>query len=128
MTRVFFLTYTSYMYAIRCRVHQFTKVEMFSVCLPDQSDRLLEMYLDIQEELFSAYDLHYRIIDMAPHELGRQAYRKYDVEAWMPGLNRYGEISSCSNCTDYQVQIFAYTASVLCIRVHDETFLSIFAG
>lgn len=76
---------------------------MFGVCQPHQSHEMFETYRNIQEELFSSYDLHYRVIDMAPCELGRQAYRKYDIEAWMPGMNKYGEISSCSNCTDYQV-------------------------
>lgn len=81
---------------------------MFGVCLPHQSHDTLNMYRNIQEELFSSYDLHYRVIDMAPHELGCQANRKYDIEAWMPGSKRYGEISSCSNCTDYQVR-FIFT-------------------
>ncbi|XP_065220706.1 serine--tRNA ligase, mitochondrial-like isoform X1 [Planococcus citri] len=84
------------------RVHQFTKIEMFGVCLPHQSIEMLEKYRDIQEEFFSSYDLSYRVIDMAPHELGCQANRKFDIEAWMPGTNRYGEISSCSDCTDFQ--------------------------
>ena len=76
---------------------------MFGVCLPDQSDDMLQSFVDIQEELFGSYGLHYRVLDMAAHELGLQAYRKFDIEAWMPGSNRYGEITSCSNCTDYQV-------------------------
>lgn len=77
---------------------------MFGVCLPDQSEKLLERFLAIQEELFLSYDLHYRVIDIAPHKIGRQAYRKYDVEAWMPGSKKFGEISSCSDCSNYQVE------------------------
>lgn len=76
---------------------------MFGICLPDQSEALLESFLAIQEELFGSYGLHYRVLDMSAHELGHQAYRKFDVEAWMPGSDRYGEVSSTSDCTDYQV-------------------------
>ncbi|XP_076250449.1 seryl-tRNA synthetase, mitochondrial isoform X1 [Rhynchophorus ferrugineus] len=84
------------------RVHEFTKVEMFLVSTPDTSDDILEDIRSHQEELFESLDLHFQVLDMPPHELGAQAYRKYDIEAWMAGRNMYGEISSCSNCTDYQ--------------------------
>ncbi|XP_038209941.1 serine--tRNA ligase, mitochondrial-like [Zerene cesonia] len=84
------------------RVHQFTKVEMFVVSHPNMSDQMLEYIRETQEELFAPLGIHMRVLDMPPHELGAPAYRKYDIEAWMPGRNNYGEISSCSNCTDYQ--------------------------
>ncbi|KAJ8721996.1 hypothetical protein PYW08_004398 [Mythimna loreyi] len=84
------------------RVHQFTKVEMFAVTTPNQSESMLEYLRKMQEELFTPLGLHMKILDMPPHELGAPAYRKYDIEAWMPGRKNYGEISSCSNCTDYQ--------------------------
>ncbi|XP_059051930.1 serine--tRNA ligase, mitochondrial [Achroia grisella] len=84
------------------RVHQFTKVEMFAVTTPEQSEDMLEYIQKVQQELFSPLGFHMRILDMPPIELGAPAYRKYDIEAWMPGRNSYGEISSCSNCTDYQ--------------------------
>ncbi|XP_023934750.1 serine--tRNA ligase, mitochondrial [Bicyclus anynana] len=84
------------------RVHQFTKVEMFTVTTREQSDDMLEYLRGMQEHLFSPLGLHMRVLDMPPHELGAPAYRKYDIEAWMPGRSNYGEISSCSNCTDYQ--------------------------
>ncbi|KAL1509502.1 hypothetical protein ABEB36_004221 [Hypothenemus hampei] len=84
------------------RVHEFTKVEMFVVSTPQQSDMILETIREQQEELFTALDIHFQVLDMPPHDLGAPAYRKYDIEAWMPGRNIYGEISSCSNCTDYQ--------------------------
>ncbi|CAK1556369.1 unnamed protein product [Leptosia nina] len=84
------------------RVHQFTKVEMFIASKPEESDAMLEYIRQTQEELFSPLGLHMRVLDMPPHELGAPAYRKYDIEAWMPGRQNYGEISSCSNCTDYQ--------------------------
>ncbi|XVE95260.1 hypothetical protein REPUB_Repub02eG0080900 [Reevesia pubescens] len=84
------------------RVHQFSKVEMFILCRPDESDLYHEELIKIEEDLFSSLGLHFKILDMATGDLGAPAYRKFDVEAWMPGLERYGEISSASNCTDYQ--------------------------
>lgn len=86
------------------RVHQFSKVEMFVICTPEQSDALHEELIDIEEEMFTQLGLHFKILDMPSGDLGAPAYRKYDVEAWMPGLQRYGEISSASNCTDYQAR------------------------
>eukprot|EP00210_Caulerpa_lentillifera_P002936 g2803.t1 len=84
------------------RVHQFSKVEMFVICKPDQSEELLEELTAIEEELYTSLGLHFKILDMPTGDLGAPAYRKQDIEAWMPGLERYGEISSASNCTDYQ--------------------------
>uniref|UniRef100_A0A8D0GC75 serine--tRNA ligase n=1 Tax=Sphenodon punctatus TaxID=8508 RepID=A0A8D0GC75_SPHPU len=87
------------------RVHQFTKVEMFGVTAAesgDESEALLEEFLALQKEIFSELGLHYKVLDMPTQELGLPAYRKYDIEAWMPGRDQYGEISSASNCTDYQ--------------------------
>lgn len=84
------------------RVHEFTKVEMFAVSPENQSDSILEEFRKIEEEYFSRLGLHFRVLDMPPHELGAPAYRKYDIEAWLPGRNIFGEISSCSNCTDFQ--------------------------
>lgn len=101
--RVLIIIKLRFLFELYSSVHQFTKVEMFGVCMPHQSESTLELFRSIQEELFSSYELHYRVIDMAPSELAHNAHRKYDIEAWMPGLNRYGEISSCSNCLDYQV-------------------------
>lgn len=87
------------------RVHQFTKVEMFGVTSADtdnESDRLFREFVTIQKSLFEDLGLHFQILDMPAHDLGSPAYRKYDIEAWMPGRKSYGEISSASNCTDYQ--------------------------
>ncbi|PIA31071.1 hypothetical protein AQUCO_05300117v1 [Aquilegia coerulea] len=84
------------------RVHQFSKVEMFILCRPEDSDAYHEELIRIEEDLFSSLGLHFKTLDMASGDLGAPAYRKYDIEAWMPGLGRYGEISSASNCTDYQ--------------------------
>lgn len=84
------------------RVHQFSKVEMFIFCRPEESDLYHERLIGIEEDLFSSLGLHFKTLDMATGDLGAPAYRKFDVEAWMPGLGRFGEISSASNCTDYQ--------------------------
>ncbi|KAG8388235.1 hypothetical protein BUALT_Bualt02G0104700 [Buddleja alternifolia] len=84
------------------RVHQFSKVEMFVLCRPEESNSFHEELIQIEEDLYSSLGLHFKTLDMATEDLGAPAYRKYDVEAWMPGLGRYGEISSASNCTDYQ--------------------------
>ncbi|KAM7347235.1 seryl-tRNA synthetase, mitochondrial [Cochliomyia hominivorax] len=84
------------------RVHQFTKVEMFSVCTQNQSQMMLESLRDLEMDIFKKLDLNFRLLDMPPTELGASAYEKYDIESWMPGRKLWGEISSCSNCTDYQ--------------------------
>ncbi|KAJ7520225.1 hypothetical protein O6H91_20G073000 [Diphasiastrum complanatum] len=84
------------------RVHQFSKVEMFIICCPEHSEAFHEELISIEEELFDSLGLHFKILDMATEDLGAPAHRKFDIEAWMPGLDRYGEISSASNCTDYQ--------------------------
>jgi len=86
------------------RVHQFSKVEMFVVCTPEQSEELLQELIEIETDMFKELGLHFKVMDMASHDLGAPAYRKFDVEAWMPGMERYGEISSASNCTDYQAR------------------------
>ncbi|EPS71125.1 hypothetical protein M569_03632, partial [Genlisea aurea] len=84
------------------RVHQFSKVEMFVLCKPEESDSFHEQLVQIEQDLYSSLGLHFKTLDMATEDLGAPAYRKFDVEAWMPGLGRYGEISSASNCRDYQ--------------------------
>lgn len=87
------------------RVHQFSKLEMFIYCLPEQSDEFHEELLAIEEEIFSGLGLAYRVIDTCTGDLGAPAYRKFDIEAWMPGRGdngEYGEVTSTSNCTDYQ--------------------------
>ncbi|ETN67792.1 seryl-tRNA synthetase [Anopheles darlingi] len=86
------------------RVHQFTKVEMFAICRPDQSAGVLRQFRDIEVSLFEQLGLPFVLLDMPACELGAPAYRKYDIEAWMPGRQMYGEISSCSDCTDYQAR------------------------
>jgi seryl-tRNA synthetase len=89
------------------RVHQFTKVEMFAFCTPDQSEGLHQELLRIEEHIFQGLGLPYHVIDTCTGDLGGPAYRKYDLEAWMPGRGaggEYGEVTSTSNCTDYQAR------------------------
>ncbi len=86
------------------RVHQFSKVEMFVFCLPDQSEAFHQELLEIEKEIFDGLEIPYQIVDTATGDLGGPAYRKYDIEAWMPGRNAYGEVTSTSNCTDYQAR------------------------
>jgi seryl-tRNA synthetase len=87
------------------RVHQFTKVEMFAFTLPDQSEDMHSYFRDLECEIFEGLGIPYRVLDIATGDLGGPAYRKFDLEAWMPGRGtsgEYGEVTSASNCTDYQ--------------------------
>ncbi len=86
------------------RVHQFTKVEMFIYCLPQDSDKYHQEILKYEEEIYQELGLPYRVVEMCTGDLGAMAKRKYDIEAWMPGRNDYGEVTSTSNCTDYQAR------------------------
>ncbi|HON88577.1 MAG TPA: serine--tRNA ligase [Spirochaetales bacterium] len=88
------------------RVHQFTKVEMFVYCLPEESDKYHEELRLIEEEIFSSLEIPFRVVDTCTGDLGAPAYRKWDLEAWMPGRNggEWGEVTSTSNCTDYQAR------------------------
>ena len=89
------------------RVHQFTKVEMFVICTPEVSEQHHEQLREIEEEIFSGLEIPYRVVDTATGDLGAPAYRKYDLEAWMPGRGEHGgwgEITSASNCNDYQAR------------------------
>lgn len=87
------------------RVHQFTKVEMFAFTLPEQSEDMHNYFCDLECEIFDGLGIPYRVLDIATGDLGGPAYRKFDLEAWMPGRGEngeYGEVTSASNCTDYQ--------------------------
>ncbi len=86
------------------RVHQFTKVEMFVYCTPEQSDAWHDRLRAIEEQIFGGLGIPYRVIDTASGDLGAPAYRKFDLEAWLPGRGKYGEITSTSNTTDYQAR------------------------
>ena len=84
------------------RVHQFTKLEMFVLCVPDESERFHEELLSIEEEIFRGLEIPFRVVETCTGDLGAPAYRKWDLEAWMPGRGDWGEVTSTSNCTDYQ--------------------------
>jgi seryl-tRNA synthetase len=86
------------------RVHQFDKLEMFTFVEPDQARDEHERLLGIEEELLQALEIPYRVVNIAVHDLGASATKKYDCEAWMPGQQRYREVTSTSNTTDFQAR------------------------
>jgi seryl-tRNA synthetase len=86
------------------RVHQFDKLEMFSFVEPDAAREEHERLLGIEEELLQALEIPYRVVNIAVHDLGSSAVKKYDCEAWMPGQERYREVTSTSNTTDFQAR------------------------
>lgn len=90
------------------RVHQFAKVEMFVLCRPEQSEALHLEILKHEEQILQALEIPYRVVDICTGDLGGPAYRKYDIEAWMWGRNEgrgdWGEVTSASNCTDFQAR------------------------
>jgi seryl-tRNA synthetase len=77
---------------------------MFAVSTPEASNAMHEELSNIEKEMYAELGLHFKVLDMSSHDLGAPAYRKFDIEAWMPALERYGEISSASNCTDFQAR------------------------
>jgi seryl-tRNA synthetase len=89
------------------RVHQFTKVEMFAFSTPESSGAIHAEMLAIEEDLFQSLGIPFRVLDICSGDLGGPAYRKFDLEAWMPGRGEhgeYGEVTSTSDCTDYQAR------------------------
>jgi seryl-tRNA synthetase len=86
------------------RVHQFSKVEMFAFTLPEASDAMHGRILAVEERIYRELGIPYRVVDICTGDLGAPAYRKFDLEAWMPGRGQWGEITSTSNCTDYQAR------------------------
>jgi seryl-tRNA synthetase len=96
------------------RVHQFTKVEIFGFTAPDTtaSDAFHREILRIEEDIFQGLQIPYRVLDIVSGDLGGPAYRKFDIEAWMPGRGEYGEVTSASNCTDYQSRRLAIRTRV----------------
>ncbi|MFA7694619.1 MAG: serine--tRNA ligase [Methanoregula sp.] len=95
------------------RVHQFTKIEQFVFCKPEDSWQIHEELLANAEEVFKKLELPYHIVNICTGDIGTVAAKKYDIEAWMPRENAYKEVVSCSNCTAYQ-------ATSLNIRVRDK--------
>lgn len=86
------------------RVHEFRKVEMVVFCLPEESDNLHKKLLEIEEEIWQDLGIAYQVIKMATGDLGNAASRKYDIEAWIPSQNKYREVTSTSNTTDFQAR------------------------
>ena len=86
------------------RVHQFDKVEMFSVCHPDQAQEEHKRLLQWEKDFLNAMEIPYRVIDVASGDLGSSANRKFDIEAWIPTQNAYREVTSTSNCTEFQAR------------------------
>ncbi|HNT30511.1 MAG TPA: serine--tRNA ligase, partial [bacterium] len=88
------------------RVHHFDKVEMFAFTRPEDSESMHEYMVSLEEKIWQGLKIPYRVMDICDGDMGGVAYRKYDLEAWMPGRGEgeYGEVTSCSNCTDYQAR------------------------
>lgn len=86
------------------RVHQFNKLEMYVFCLPEDSKKIHEKILAIEEEIWQAIGIPYHVINIAAGDLGSPAAKKYDLEYWSPVNQKYQELTSCSNCTDFQAR------------------------
>lgn len=86
------------------RVHQFNKLEMYAYALPEKSREMHEQILEIEEALWQAIGIPYHVINIASGDLGAPAAKKYDIEYWSPVDGKYRELTSCSNCTDYQAR------------------------
>jgi seryl-tRNA synthetase len=89
------------------RVHQFSKIELFQITKPENAEQALEDILNLEETIYQKLNIPYRVVRICAGDLGAAAFKKYDVEAWMPGRDsdeKYGEITSASNCTDFQAR------------------------
>lgn len=86
------------------RVHQFNKLEMYAFCVPEDSPKIHDQLLAIEEEIWQELNIPYHIINIAAGDLGAPAAKKYDIEYWSPVDQTYREITSCSNCTDFQAR------------------------
>ena len=86
------------------RMHQFAKVELVSITTPDQSEREHERMTDCAQEVLKRLGLHHRVVTLCTGDMGFAAKKTYDIEVWLPGQNRFREISSCSNCGDFQAR------------------------
>ena len=87
------------------RVHQFSKIELFQITKPEEGENALNEILNIEETIYQQLGLPYRVVRICAGDLGAAAFKKYDIEAWMPGRDseeKYGEVTSASNCTDFQ--------------------------
>jgi seryl-tRNA synthetase len=86
------------------RVHQFDKVEMFSFCKPEEAKEEHKRLLQWEKDFLNAMEIPYRVIDVASGDLGSSANRKFDIEAWIPTQSAYREVTSTSNCTEFQAR------------------------
>lgn len=86
------------------RVHQFNKLEMYCFSLPEESWKIHEKMLAIEEEILTELGLHYQVVNIGSGDLGAPAAKKYDCEVWIPSQEKFRELTSCSNCTDYQAR------------------------
>ena len=86
------------------RMHQFSKVELVSITTPDQSDAEHERMTDAAQEILKKLDLAHRVVSLCTGDMGFSARKTYDIEVWLPGQNAFREISSCSNCGDFQAR------------------------
>ena len=86
------------------RVHQFDKIEMFSFCDPEKSEEEHNMIRSLEEEIMQDLGLHYQAINICGGDLGAPAHKKYDLEIWIPTQNKFRELTSCSNCTNFQAR------------------------
>ena len=86
------------------RVHQFNKLEMYIFCLPEKSKEMHEKLLEIEEDIWQGLEIPYHVVNIAAGNLGAPAAKKYDMEYWSPVNQKYQEITSCSNCTDFQAR------------------------
>lgn len=86
------------------RVHQFDKIEMFSFCHPDKSEEEHEFIREIEEEIMRELGFHYQVVNICAGDLGAPAAKKYDIEVWIPTQNKFRELTSCSNCTNFQAR------------------------
>ncbi len=84
------------------RVHQFDKIELFTFCTEEQAKEEHEKILQTEEEIMQDLGLHYRVVNICGGDLGAPAVKKYDIEVWIPSQEKYRELTSCSNCSDYQ--------------------------
>jgi seryl-tRNA synthetase len=85
-------------------MHQFSKVELVSIAAPEQSEAEHERMTDCAQAVLKKLDLHHRVVTLCTGDLGFSARKTYDIEVWLPGQNRFREISSCSNCGDFQAR------------------------
>ncbi|MDR0955782.1 MAG: serine--tRNA ligase [Candidatus Nomurabacteria bacterium] len=86
------------------RVHQFNKLEMYAYCLPEDSAKIHQKILGVEEAIWQAIGIPYRVVNIAAGDLGAPAYQKFDIEYWSPADQTYRELTSCSNCTDFQAR------------------------